>query len=142
MKNLIPLVLSLTAATSAFAQVPESDMVRLLAAIKQVESGGNPNAIGDQGKALGAYQIWKSYWQDGIAYVPSIGGCYEDCKDPKYAEFVVRAYLARYAPKRGTVTLEMLARIHNGGPRGYLKQATLKYWHKVQRVLIGTGKNT
>ena len=142
MKHLIPLVLSLTAATSAFAQVPESDMVRLLAAIKQVESGGNPNAIGDQGKALGAYQIWKSYWQDGIAYVPSIGGCYEDCKDPKYAEFVVRAYLARYAPKRGTVTLEMLARIHNGGPRGYLKQATLKYWHKVQRVLIGTGKNT
>ena len=142
MKHLISLVVSLTAATSAFAQVPESDMVRLLAAIKQVESGGNPNAIGDQGKALGVFQIWKSYWQDGVAYVPSIGGCYQDCKDPKYAEFVVRAYLARYAPKRRTVTLEMLARIHNGGPRGYLKPATLKYWHKVQRVLMGTGKNT
>ena len=135
MKHLIPLVLSLTAATSAFAQVPEADMVRLLAAIKQVESGGNPNAIGDQGRALGVYQIWKSYWQDGVAYVPSIGGCYQDCKDPKYAEFVVRAYLSRYAPKRGTVTLEMLARIHNGGPRGYLKPATLKYWVKIQKVL-------
>lgn len=137
MKHLIPLVLSLTAATSAFAQVSESDMVRLLAVIKQVESGGNPNAIGDQGKALGAYQIWKSYWQDS-----KVSGCYQDCKDPKYSESVVRAYLARYAPKRGTVTLEMLARIHNGGPRGYLKPATLKYWHKVQRVLMDTGKNT
>ena len=135
MKHLIPLVLSLTAATSAFAQVPESDMVRLLAAIKQVESGGDANAIGDQGKALGAFQIWKSYWQDGVAYVPSIGGCYQDCKDPKYSEFVVRAYLARYAPKGKTVTLEMLARIHNGGPRGYLKPATLKYWVKIQKAL-------
>ena len=135
MKHLIPLVLSLTAATSAFAQVPESDMVRLLAAIKQVESGGDANAVGDQGRALGVYQIWESYWRDGVAYVPSIGGCYQNCKDPKYAEFVVRAYLARYAPKRGTVTLEMLARIHNGGPRGYLKPATLKYWVKIQKVL-------
>jgi len=135
MKHLIPLVLSLTAATSAFAQVPESDMVRLLAAIKQVESGGDANAIGDQGKALGAFQIWESYWRDGVAYVPSIGGGYQDCKDSKYAEFVVRAYLARYAPKGKTVTLEMLARIHNGGPRGYLKPATLKYWVKIQKVL-------
>ena len=135
MKHLIPLVLSLTAATSAFAQVPESEMVRLLAAIKQVESGGDANAVGDQGKALGAYQIWESYWSDAVVYVPSIGGCYQDCKDPKYSEFVVRAYLARYAPKRGTVTLETLARIHNGGPRGYLKPATLKYWVKIQKVL-------
>jgi len=133
--SVIPLVLSLTAATSAFAQVPESDMVRLLAAIKQVESGGDANAVGDQGRALGVYQIWESYWRDGVAYVPSIGGCYQDCKDPKYAEFVVRAYLARYAPKGKTVTLEMLARIHNGGPRGYLKPATLKYWLKIQKVL-------
>jgi len=38
--------------------------------------------------------------------------------------------------------LEMLARIHNGGPRGYLKPATLKYWLKVQRLLTDTGKNT
>ena len=59
MKHLIPLVLSLTAATSAFAQVPEFDMVRLLAAIKQVESGGDPNAVGDQGRAIGAFQIWE-----------------------------------------------------------------------------------
>jgi len=130
MKHLITLVLSFTAATSAFAQVPESDMVRLLAAIKQVESGGNPNAVGDQGKALGAFQIWECYWQDS-----KISGCYQDCKDPKYAEYVVRAYLARYAPKGKTVTLEMLARIHNGGPRGYLKPATLKYWLKIQKVL-------
>ena len=116
--------------TSAFAQVTESDMVRLLAAIKQVESGGDANAIGDQGKALGAFQIWKPYWQDS-----KVSGCYQDCKDPKYSESVVRAYLARYAPKGKTVTLEMLARIHNGGPRGYLKPATLKYWLKIQKVL-------
>lgn len=130
MKKLIPLVLSLVAATNAFAQVPESDMVRLLAAIKQVESNGDANAVGDQGRALGAFQIWKSYWQDS-----KVSGCYEDCKDPKYSESVVRAYLARYAPKGKIVTLEMLARIHNGGPRGYLKPATLKYWTKIQKVL-------
>ena len=31
---------------------------------------------------------------------------------------------------------EIIARIHNGGPRGMKKQATLPYWRKVQSKLL------
>ena len=30
---------------------------------------------------------------------------------------------------------EKIARIHNGGPKGYKKRATNAYWRKVQKVL-------
>jgi hypothetical protein len=39
----------------------------------------------------------------------------------------------RYAPKGASD--EVLARIHNGGPKGYKKTATVKYWNKVKKEL-------
>lgn len=111
----------------------------LLAAICQVESNCDPDAVGDGGKAIGPYQIWKVYWLDALEYDPSIGGSYRDCLNKEYAEKVVRAYWARYANERRLgrpVTDEDRARIHNGGPNGYKKTATEKYWKKVQDVLI------
>ena len=104
-----------------------------LAAIRQVESHGNDKAVGDGGKAIGPYQIWRVYWQDATEFDKTIGGSYNDCYNPAYAEKVVRAYMARYAPKGAS--LEVMARIHNGGPRGHLKPATLAYWAKVQKEL-------
>ena len=98
-----------------------------------MESGGDPKAVGDGGKAIGIYQIHRAYWQDAVAHDPSIGGSYRDCYDPTYAERVVRAYLDRYAPKNATI--EQLARIHNGGPQGHKKKATIKYWRKVKDAL-------
>lgn len=110
----------------------------LLAAIMAVESG-NGVMVGDKGKSIGPYQIQKVYWQDATK---GRQGSYTQCYNKKYSEQVVKAYWKRYAPTayrnvtRGKGTLkdkEILARIHNGGPNGYKKQATVKYWHKVQR---------
>lgn len=118
----------------ANADVPN----RLLNAIRIVESGGNDNAVGDGGKAIGPYQIWRSYWKDALEYDPSIGGSYENCYERKYAERVVQAYMARYANERRLghePTFEDIARIHNGGPNGYRKKATIPYWDKVQEIL-------
>lgn len=98
-----------------------------------MESGGDPRAVGDGGRAIGMYQIHRAYWQDAVDHDPSIGGTYRDCYDPAYAERIVRAYLSRYAPRGAT--LEQLARIHNGGPKGHLKKATLGYWTKVRDAL-------
>lgn len=89
--------------------------------------------MGDGGKAIGAYQIHRAYWQDAVAHDKSLGGRYEDCFDPHYARRVVIAYLSRYAPKGATA--EQLSRIHNGGPKGHRKSATVKYWHKVKKEL-------
>ena len=106
---------------------------RLLDAIEQVESGGRTNVVGDNGKAIGPFQIHRVYWKDAVEHDPSIGGSYSDCRDPQYARKVVRAYMARYAPKGASD--EVLARIHNGGPKGHRKDATVKYWVKVRRRL-------
>ena len=117
----------------AFEKPQQQVSPALLAAIRQVESHGNDKAVGDGGKAIGPYQVWRVYWQDAVEHDKTIGGKYEDCYNPAYAEKVVRAYMARYAPKGAS--LETLARIHNGGPKGHQKEATVAYWAKVQKEL-------
>ena len=46
--------------------------------------------------------------------------------------------MKRYATEKRLgrpVTQEDIARIHNGGPNGYKKKSTEKYWQKVKKVL-------
>ena len=108
----------------------------LLDAIRQVESGGDDSAIGDGGKAIGAYQIWIAYWSDAVEWVPDITGTYEGCRARWYAERIMVAYWHRYARKALKAgDYEALARIHNGGPRGDSKEATKPYWAKVAKLL-------
>jgi hypothetical protein len=116
-----------------------------LDAICKVESNCNPSAVGDNGNAIGAYQIWKGYWQDAVQHDPSIGGVYKDCLNKTYSEKIVRAYMDRYATERRLgrpVTDEDRARLHNGGPRAVWAKGKKKrnldiYWGKVKRVLDG-----
>jgi len=122
--------------TPAFA-ISDSDLNRVLSAIRVVESNNNPNAVGDNGNAIGVYQIWDSYWKDATQF-SGIGGSYKDCYNSQYADKIVRSYMKRYATKKRLgreATMEDIARIHNGGPNGYKKSATDKYWNKVKRVL-------
>jgi hypothetical protein len=106
---------------------------QLLDAMYTVESTRGRILVGDEGKAIGPYQIWKAYWQDAVEFDKTIGGKYEDCMNKAYAEKIVRAYWKRYAPKGATI--EQLARIHNGGPRGHLNANTIKYWNKIKKEL-------
>jgi len=47
-----------------------------------------------------------------------------------------RAWGIHYQKKTGKpVTLEVLARIHNGGPLGWKKPETVSYWNRVSSVL-------
>lgn len=111
---------------------------RLLDAIRQVESGGREDLVGDGGRAIGPYQIHRAYWVDAVRADPSLGGKYEDCKREAYARRVVRAYLSHYGKGK---TSEQLARMHNGG-RGILKRVnsaawhrTTQYWRKVKEAM-------
>ena len=133
---------------TVFAQKPtveRLDEVRaelrpFLDALIHVESGGDDNAVGDNGKAIGCLQIWKAYWTDAKQHCPGLGGEYDDCKQRIYAERVTVAYLLRYA--RHAVAernYEVLARIHNGGPAGASKRATQPYWVKVSKALTTKG---
>ena len=114
------------------AGVPQDDpMERLLDAIAVVESRDNPGAVGDHGRAVGVYQIHRSYWAEGTEIL-GVTWNYRDARDPQKARQVVRAYLSYYG--RGKTLLDM-ARIHNGGPRGHEKAATLAYARKIEHVL-------
>jgi len=126
----------LVLASPAFA-LTDKDFNDVLRAIRVVESNNNPDAVGDNGNAIGIYQIWRTYWTDATEF-SGIGGTYRDCFKPEYADKIVRAYMKRYATKRRLgrePTQEDISRIHNGGPNGYKKTATLKYWDKVKAVL-------
>jgi hypothetical protein len=109
------------------AAVDPNDMERLLDAIARIESHCDPNAVGDGGRALGAYQIHRVYWEAGTELL-GVDWPHRDAADPKKARCVVKAYLLHYG--KGKSLLEM-ARIHNGGPHGDKKEATLPYVQKV-----------
>jgi len=100
-------------------------------ALHIVETSGRTGAIlGDNGKALGPLQIHRGYHADA-----RIGGDYARCADLDYSRRVVSAYLQRYAPAAWAAgDVITLARVHNGGPRGASKQATVNYAAKVARL--------
>ena len=110
----------------------------LVDALIIVESSGQDDAVGDNGNAIGCLQIWEIYWIDATER-SGIGGSYKDCFKRDYAIKVFDAYMKRYAREAWTnpekFDAEKVARIHNGGPRGYKKKATKKYWEKVQKAL-------
>jgi hypothetical protein len=118
-------LLFLALAATAHAAPPAS----FFRALHVVETSGRTGPIlGDGGKALGPLQIHRSYHADSC-----VAGDYSRVADLDYSKRVATAYLKRYAPaawKAGDV--ETLARIHNGGPKGHLKQATKGYATKVK----------
>lgn len=124
------IILVLTLAATANA-APPSD--RLLDAICAVESRGKADAIGDGGKAVGAYQIHPGVISDvnricGTAYT------LQDRLDPAKARDICRAYLSHYGERAGG-TDEAYARVWNGGPKGAKKAATVAYWRRVKARL-------
>ena len=127
MKTLLALI---ALSGSAFAAPPEA----FWRALHQVETGGRFGAIkGDGGAALGPLQLHRGFHRDS-----NVPGPFERVADLSYARRVATAYYKRYAPEaweRGDVVV--LARIHNGGPRGHQKAATLAYSRKVVAAMGG-----
>ena len=111
----------------------------ILNAIRWVESGDRPDARvpdGDDGLAIGPYQIHRVYWRDAADFDPTLAGDYQDCRRGSYAERVIQAYMRRHAPDAWAAgDAERIARVHNGGPEGHLKRATDEYWERVRERL-------
>ena len=121
------LALLLALAATAHAAPPAS----FFRALHVVETSGRTGPIlGDGGKALGPLQIHRDYHADS-----RVAGDYSRVADLDYSKRVATAYLKRHAPEawaKGDV--ETLARVHNGGPRGHLKQATKGYGVRVKAL--------
>jgi len=114
-------------------------IARLIPALIQVESNGDSKAIGDKGKALGQLQIWSVVVQDANrigkrSYVHT--DAYDTAKAVDICTIYLTYYGKRYTKATGKAcTLEVLARMWNGGPKGYTKSSTNKYWYKVKAML-------
>jgi len=118
--------------------ISEMIMAALIAAIAAVESHNNSNLTGLNGEC-GAFQITQMYLDDANRFM---GTKYtlHDMMDMEIAEKVVRSYLKHYGHiyEMNTgkpVTADVLARIHNGGPYGYLRHCTMEYWEKVKAAM-------
>jgi hypothetical protein len=112
----------------------------LLAALMAVESGGNPFAVGDGGKAVGCLQIHASVVADvnRIAGPKTAPYTLADRLEVEKSKQMCVIYLSYYATEKRigrAVTDQDRARIWNGGPLGYKKSATEVYWAKVKREL-------
>lgn len=108
----------------------------LLDAIEWVESKGDPWAVGDDGAAVGAYQIHKIYVDDcnriarvrgDVILKSSCMFTYRDRENKQMSRKMVKMFLRYYGG-----TFEEMARKHNGGPNGHNKESTEAYWVKVK----------
>jgi len=116
----------------------DSDWERFLSALAQVESNGRTDlkVLDTNGRySYGCLQIQNPYLMDsGTDYTV------ENLYDKDVSFEVAKRYLTRYGrsyEKRTgkPATYEVLARIHNGGPRGAERKATEGYWAKVKAKL-------
>ena len=102
--------------------------------LKLMESQGNPNAIGDNGKSWGILQIQESVIKDvnrryGTQYI------HEDALEIGCAEEIFELYINMWVEQlekrhNRKATIEDMIRIWNGGPRGYQHSSTDPYMKK------------
>lgn len=104
---------------------------RLFDAIVEVESQGNPDAVGDRGNAHGLMQAWRPAWREGSKELGVHWNYATGVRNPYECSQVFYAYTSRY----GARTDQQRARIWNGGPSGDHRRSTLPYWLKVRHAM-------
>lgn len=124
-------VLTIGAITLLSCTTNDPNMNQLLDAIRMVESSDGKNLTGDNGKAIGPYQIWEDYWKDAMRILKK-DWPYSDAMKESRAREAVKAYITHYGKGHGW---EGMARCHNGGPTGWKKKSTLVYLDKIKTAL-------
>lgn len=146
-----PIKTSSTPVSGKTAPDKQITLEMLLDAIEQVESGGDPNALGDDGKAIGSFQIHKIYVDEVNRILKKEGYAERYSYDDRYEPFTSRVMTIVHCgywhnenfpyihfgmnAKIDLETAERLARIHNSGPDGWKKECTKPYWEKVEAKL-------
>lgn len=123
----------------------------LIPLLIEIESGGDNNAIGDGGKAVGCLQIHKIMVDDvqriRKSTFPNCGWyySYEDRLNIVRSKMMAEDFFRHYGPKRISKdnteleNLRILGRMWNGGPEGYKKKSTIPYSNKISRLMYEKG---
>lgn len=105
---------------------------RTWAAVALVESGGDPCAIGDGGRAVGILQIHPIMVEDVNRIVGQQRYSLADRRDVRKSVEMFVVYCLHYWPNGGP---EQWARGWNGGPDGPRQAETEGYWRRVKREI-------
>lgn len=105
------------------------------AAIVEVESEGEIDAVGDAGRALGVAQIHKVAVEDVNRILGYNRFVYADRLNPDKSREMFVIYTNYYGPQGNATSFQDRARIWNGGPNGHNLQATIPYWNRVEKHL-------
>lgn len=117
--------------------------IAFLAALIVVESSGDYKAVGDKhlrNKAYGVCQIRQPYLDDVNRIAGTDWSMQQVRCSPGLSRWCVVVYVRHYG-KRYTrltgrpLTIEVAARMHNGGPNGWKKSSTDKHWNRMREVL-------
>ena len=131
MRNLFIITLLLLFTTAVTANNRLADIRDTL---KWIESNHNPQVIGDGGASYGILQIKEIAIKDvNLKYGTNYK--HEDAFNVKCAEEIFSLYIQmwvdNFKKKEGReATIEDIVRIWNGGPNGYKKKSTIKYYKK------------
>ena len=119
------------------------DFSSLIAVLIMVESCGNNLAIGDNGKSVGCLQIQQGVIED-VNRIYKVDYSEEHRYDRLSSKDICQYYLnywvkkayskAEFSENETFNINEIAARIWNGGPNGYKKKSTIKYWKKVEKM--------
>ena len=104
----------------------------LISALMIVESSGNDQAIGDNGRAIGPLQIHRSVVLD-VNRITGSNYRHQDMTNRAQARAVCEAYLRHYG--KGCSTEQLARKWNGGGPSGDKKKSTEAYWAKVKKHL-------
>ncbi len=118
------------------AELTNEEIYSYLDAISFIESNDDPNAVGDGGRAIGQYQIWKImvdevnrvnrlYFDVPYAYT------YDDRYDAQKSRQMCLIYLS-YCIEIRKLGIVDACRCWNGGHNGYKRTSTLKYVKKLE----------
>lgn len=102
----------------------------LLPILAQVESNNNPNAIGDNSRAVGCLQIHAIMVRD-VNRISGKAYTLQDRRSKAKSYEMATIYLKHY----GKPNAEYLCRLWVAGPDGNTQPATRKYWQKCQKVI-------
>lgn len=128
----------------AFVEVSarEISLDNVISILEKVESNGNPQAIGDNGKAYGILQIHSIMVEDANR-IAGTNYKHKDCFNPDISREIARIVLTHYGKQvqkhKGNATIKDLARIWNGGANAWKpckpsKEKNLEnYWKKVYK---------
>lgn len=118
------------------------DMDRLVDALETLETGGIAESLrdtvaGDGGAALGRLQIHRCVVEDCNRILRRVVYHADSRMDRQASRDMAGVYLRHYGAKLpelgGVRAVEALARIWNGGPRGWQKTATIGYGKRAAR---------